>query len=137
MAHAGADTVVCYNQPAFLSGTSSHTSGAVTNSWIDTVGLSTPGQATTTYLPPADTSGFVIKTLVVEDQYGCNFRVTDQVKISIEPPVPAFAGNDTLAVYNSPHMLMGSGGTQYSWTPAAPLNNPFTCLLYTSPSPRD
>ena len=36
LAHAGADTVVCYNQPAFLSGTSSHTSGAVTNSWIDT-----------------------------------------------------------------------------------------------------
>jgi gliding motility-associated-like protein len=40
-------------------------------------------------------------------------------------PVNAFAGNDTNAILNRQHQLLGSGGVNYLWSPAALLNNPF------------
>lgn len=43
----------------------------------------------------------------------------------MQPPVPAFAGNDTNAVIGLPHQLLATGGTSYLWTPSAGLNNPF------------
>lgn len=64
-------------------------------------------------------------TLTVSDNYGCNFKVTDDVLVTMRPPVVAFAGNDTIAVYGKPHQLFGTGGTSYTWQPAADLNNAF------------
>ncbi len=41
------------------------------------------------------------------------------------PPLVVFAGNDTNAILGRPHQLLGSGGSNYVWSPAGPLNNPF------------
>jgi gliding motility-associated-like protein len=35
----------------------------------------------------------------------------------MNPPVPAYAGNDTIAAMGLPHQLLGSGGVQYLWSP--------------------
>ena len=59
------------------------------------------------------------------NNYGCNFLVTDDVLVTMRPPVPAFAGNDTNAIYGIPHQLFSSGGKFYTWSPSTPLNNPF------------
>ena len=72
--------------------------------------------------------------LTVLDDYGCNFDVKDSMFVYVQPPVPAFAGNDTIAVSGQPHQMMASGGAQYEWTPAGPLNlstiaNPLATLL--------
>ena len=45
--------------------------------------------------------------------------------IFMQPPLVAFAGNDTNAILARPHQLQGSGGAIYLWTPAGPLNNSF------------
>ncbi len=44
------------------------------------------------------------------------------VWVTIQPPVPAFAGNDTTAIVGVAHTLVGSGGVAYEWTPVYPLN---------------
>jgi gliding motility-associated-like protein len=49
--------------------------------------------------------------------------VFDTVQVRVIPPVPAFAGNDTLVVVGQPLQLNGSGGTIYQWTPPDFLNN--------------
>jgi gliding motility-associated-like protein len=66
-----------------------------------------------------------VYTLTVTDAYGCNLSSSDDVVVYVQPPVPAFAGNDTTAVMGVPHQLMGSGGVQYLWaSPSAQINNP-------------
>ncbi|MBS1743321.1 MAG: gliding motility-associated C-terminal domain-containing protein [Bacteroidetes bacterium] len=116
---AGQDTAVCHDKPiAYLHGTASHLSGTVNYEWSDTMHLQTP-HAANTLAAPTDTETF---TLTVTDNYGCNFSVQDVMVVVVQPPVPAFAGNDTIAVINEPHQLLASGGVSYSWTPSAPLN---------------
>ena len=75
----------------------------------------------TTTASPASTTRY---KLTITDLAGCGFIATDDVLVSVQPPVSAFAGNDTNAVKGQPHQLMGSGGVQYLWSPTAPLNNP-------------
>ena len=41
----------------------------------------------------------------------------------MNPPVPAFAGNDTIAAIDVPHQLSGSGGLIYLWAPPNVLDN--------------
>ena len=43
----------------------------------------------------------------------------------MQPLLVVFAGNDTNAIINRPHQMLASGGSNYVWSPAAPLNNPF------------
>ena len=128
--NAGLDTVVCLNKPAMLLGSVTHTSGPVTYHWSDTTGLSHPDSIWTGFTPSVDSAFNFIKTLTVKDDYGCDFEITDQAVISVQPPVPASAGRDTIAVRGTPHILLGTGGTQYVWSPADKLDNPF------SPNPR-
>lgn len=49
---------------------------------------------------------------------------TDSITINVKPSPAAFAGNDTTAVIGSPHQLFATGGSNYSWSPSANLNNP-------------
>ncbi|MEO7523310.1 MAG: gliding motility-associated C-terminal domain-containing protein, partial [Ferruginibacter sp.] len=58
--------------------------------------------------------------LEATNSVGCSDTVL--VAVKIQPVVPAFAGNDTTAIKGAPHMLLGSGGASYTWTPAFPLN---------------
>jgi gliding motility-associated-like protein len=98
------------------------TSGTVNYVWSPVSLVSEDSSAITWALPDSTT----LYTLTVTDNYGCNFSVTDTVLITVQPPVPAFAGNDTLAVINVPHQLTGSGGVQYVWSPSGPLSSPFS-----------
>lgn len=116
---AGRDTAVCFDKTtALLQGSVSNVSGAVHYEWSDTTNLATPHQSATIALPQATE----VFTLTVTDEYGCNFSVQDMVVVVVQPPVPAFAGNDTIAVIGEPHQLNATGGVSYVWTPTAPLN---------------
>lgn len=121
VANAGKDTTVCYKTNALLSGTATNLSGTVNYSWSPSDSLNTPNAAST--IARIDTTRKFI--LTVTDNYGCNFSVTDSMWVFMMPPLVVHAGNDTNAMLGKPHMLLGSGGANYSWSPAGPLNNPF------------
>jgi len=121
VAHAGNDTTICYKTNALLNGWATNTSGPVNFAWSPPDSLNTPNAATT--IARMDTTRQF--TLTVTDAYGCNFTTSDSMWVIMQPVVPAFAGNDTIAMLNKPHQLSGSGGLNYLWSPAGPLNNPF------------
>ncbi len=121
IAYAGKDTAICYKTIALFNGVASNLSGPVTYAWAPAGMVLNPTASSTTARP--DSSQLFI--LTVKDNYGCNFTVTDDIFVTMQPPVPAYAGNDTNAVYGVPHQLFSSGGVSYLWSPASPLNNPF------------
>ncbi|RYE14226.1 MAG: T9SS type B sorting domain-containing protein, partial [Sphingobacteriales bacterium] len=122
VANAGLDTAICNMTYAILRGSASNLSGSVNYSWSPAANVEFPTQAVTRVYPPGSNTTYPY-TLTVTDNYGCNFSVTDQVEVRVQPPVPAFAGNDTTAVKGVPHQLVATGGDDYLWTPSAPLNN--------------
>jgi gliding motility-associated-like protein len=124
IANAGRDTAICDISYAVLTGSASNVSGPVNFAWSPAANIQFPNQAVTRVYPVGNNTTFTY-TLTVTDNYGCRFSVTDQVAVRVQPPVPAFAGNDTIAVTNVPHQLFGSGGDDYLWSPSTPLNSPF------------
>lgn len=118
---AGKDTSICYKTNAFLNGSASNLSGGVNYAWSPVDSLNTPNVAST--IARMDTTRMF--TLTVTDNYGCNFKVTDSMWVNMQPQLVVFAGNDTTAIINRPHQMLASGGSNYLWGPAAPLNNPF------------
>ncbi len=124
VAFAGKDTAICNLTYAVLQGSATNTSGPVSYSWSPIPGLAAPGQATTTVNPTGNNTTYSY-TLTVTDDYGCRFSVTDVVNVRVQHPVPAFAGNDTIAIKGVPHQLFGSGGKSYTWSPSYPINGPF------------
>ena len=119
---AGADTAICYNSYATLLGSATNLSGTVNYLWLPAGDILNPTSATTIVRPK--NSKVNSYTLQVSDNYGCNFKVYDQVNITMRPPVPAFAGNDTVASVGIPLQLYGNGGVKYLWSPANVLDNP-------------
>ena len=79
---------------------------------------------TNTLKPVANTPVTTDFVLTVYDTIGCPKPFSDTVTLTVRPPVPAFAGNDTVVVLNQPLQLNASGGELYSWTPSLGLNNP-------------
>jgi gliding motility-associated-like protein len=122
--NAGKDTAICNISYAILRGSAGNLSGTVNYVWSPDKGVEFPAQSTTRVYPSGNDKTFIY-TLTVTDNYGCNFSVTDQVNVRVQPPVPAFAGNDTIAVKGIPHQLFGSGGQNYLWSPSFPLNSAF------------
>lgn len=122
IAYAGRDTAVCLKTPAFLKGNAGKVSGSVSYLWAPSRFLDRTD--TTIAICRPDTTGTYRYFLTVKDNYGCGFVTTDSVKIVMQPPVPAFAGNDTNAVFEGPHQLWATGGVSYSWSPIGPLDNP-------------
>jgi gliding motility-associated-like protein len=121
IAYAGKDTTICANTPAFLKGTATILSGMSYYSWSPDAAITytSPDSSRATARPDsAQEYAFIVK-----DGYGCNFVVSDTMEVFIQPAVPAFAGNDTIAMLNKPHQLHATGGVQYLWSPAGPLNN--------------
>ena len=113
-------TVCNYKRDTILVGTVSNTSGPVNYQWSPAATISTPNQSTTIATPDSTQT----YTLTVTDAYGCNFSITDNVIVFVQPKVPAFAGHDTIAMRGAQHQLMASGGVSYEWTPTFPLNYP-------------
>lgn len=121
VAHAGNDTTICTNTTATLNGWATNLSGTVNFAWTPANTLTTPNAASTIATPDTSTQ----YTLTVTDNYGCSFSVSDSMWVYWDPPIPAFAGNDTNAMAHKPHQLMASGGVSYVWSPVGPLDNPF------------
>ena len=122
IADAGKDTAICNISYAILRGDASNLSGTVNYTWSPATNVQAPTQQITNVYPAGNDSTYTY-TLTVTDNYGCNFSVTDAVNVRVQPPVPAFAGNDTIAVKGIPHQLYGSGGNTYLWSPSFPLNS--------------
>jgi gliding motility-associated-like protein len=118
---AGKDTTICNKTFAYLKASATNLSGTVNYAWAPP-NLVTPNNVANTIAWPDTTRYFYV---TVTDNYGCNFSVVDSVKITMRDPVPAFAGNDTIAMLNKPHQMEATGGVKFLWTPASPLNNPF------------
>lgn len=118
---AGADITVCNNDSAVLHVTVSNSAVPVTYSWepVAAGGIRNPTAATTIVVP----TGTQQYTVTLTDGYGCNYSTTDTLIVKMQPPVPAFAGNDTIASTGVPHQLLASGGVNYAWQPAGLLNN--------------
>jgi len=121
IANAGNDTAVCHRFTALLNGSHSNSSGPVIYTWTPNLYITDIHAPVTSVLLPD--AGNYIYTLNVQDDYGCNFITNDAMQLIVTPPVPAFAGHDTIAVLGEQHQLYGSGGVQFTWLPAAPLNN--------------
>ena len=124
IAFAGKDTTICPRTPAYLNGSASNISGPVLYTWAPITPLLTfvsPDSSQAVALPDS-TQEYIFN---VRDNYGCNFSVFDTMKVFIDPPVPAFAGNDTNAVLGQPHQLFATGGVSYMWSPSVNLDNPF------------
>ena len=119
--NAGTDVTICPNDSTTLIGSVTNVSGGVSYSWSPATYLNRADSNVVVAKPPAGSS--TVYTLTVADNYGCNFTPTDDVRVTVRPRVNAFAGNDTIAVRGLPHQLYGSGGSQYTWSPAGPLDN--------------
>lgn len=122
--NAGKDTAICNISYAILRGSASNLSGTVNYAWSPATNMQFLALPVTRVYPAGNDTTYTY-TLTVTDNYGCKFSVTDQVNVRVQPPVPAYAGNDTIAVKAVPHQLFGSGGDVYLWSPSFPLNNPF------------
>lgn len=121
VADAGKDTTICYKTNALLVGNATNLSGTVNYLWAPPDSLNTPNLPTT--VARIDTTRKFV--LTVTDNYGCSFSVSDSMWVYMMPPLIVDAGNDTNAIKGRPHQLLGSGGINYVWSPARPLNNPF------------
>jgi gliding motility-associated-like protein len=119
---AGRDTTICDQGFAILRGSSANLSGgSVRYLWSPATGLSRADTANTV----ANPGGTLTYTLTATVDYGpCTLTATDAVIVTMRPPVPLFAGNDTIATIGVPHQLRATGAQNYLWSPAAPLNNP-------------
>ncbi len=56
-----------------------------------------------------------------ENLLGC--KDTAFLYVAFQKPLIANAGNDTIAVRNTPHQLIATGGESYEWSPRGPLNS--------------
>lgn len=124
LVNAGADIAICDKDSTSLSATVTNSTAPVTFQWepAGTGGISNP-TAATTMVKPAATRQYIV---TVKDGYGCNYLVSDSVLVTMQPPVIAFAGNDTNAVRGLPHQMMATGGVNYTWTPGSFLDNRYS-----------
>ncbi|MEJ7674450.1 MAG: gliding motility-associated C-terminal domain-containing protein [Chitinophagaceae bacterium] len=122
IANAGKDTTICNKTYAILKGSATKISGGVTYLWLPSAGLDSPTSSTTIARPT--TTGAHNYRLQVSDTYGCNFKVYDDVKVTMNETLAASAGNDTVASIGMPHQLLGSGGIDYLWSPSNVLDDP-------------
>ena len=114
-ANAGTDTAICYGDNAVLTATITGSSFT----WTPTRNLSNPG-ILSPVASPANTTAY---TLTVTDTLGCPKPASDNVTVTVIPPIKAFAGNDTNIVANQPLQLNATGGETYFWTPSIGLSN--------------
>lgn len=114
-AYAGQNATICHGESIALEA-----SGGAYYSWEPAATLTRPRNKSTLAWPK-DTTTY---TVTVTDTLGCPKPVQSSVTINVVPPVPAFAGNDTIVIKGRPFQLNGAGGVRYEWSPADGLSNP-------------
>jgi gliding motility-associated-like protein len=112
MVNAGNDTAVCSGNSFNL-----HGSGADTYQWSPTTGLNNSALANPTATITSDTKFYLTGTSID----GC--IKTDSVMISVNSFPAIDAGADVTICSLDSVQLNATGGTQYTWTPAAGLSN--------------
>jgi gliding motility-associated-like protein len=120
IANAGPDSTICSGRTINLTG-----SGGTVYTWLPASAVPTPNVSNPSVKPTQTTSYY----LQVTDGNGCKSLQFDTVKITLTPPIQAFAGNDTSVAIGQPLQLLGmdlgnSGASIYEWSPAQGLNNP-------------
>jgi gliding motility-associated-like protein len=126
--NTGLDKAICLTQNVLLTGVVTHFNGLI-NSFVWTP----PDSLLTTTLPatianPTKTTLYTFTVTTTKALYGCDFVVSDDVRVKVQSISNPFAGNDTIAVKGIPHQLKGTGGLNYTWSspsPSATFNNPF------------
>lgn len=115
-AKAGADTIICFDSEAQLSGQMQGTRFT----W-------SPAELLTgaeTLTPRARLQSSQAFLLTVYDDQGCPKPGRDTVVVLVLPKVAAFAGNDTTAVVGQSLQMQATGGVSYQWQPATALSDP-------------
>lgn len=111
----------CVNQGTIFTDISASTSGNI-EAWQWDFGdgsTSTIQNPTHIYLKPLPYS----ISLKVKSQFGC---ISNAKIISLNiGKVPAFAGDDITAFYDTQFQLWATGGSSYVWSPVTGLSNPF------------
>lgn len=115
VAKAGADTIICYNTSARLSG--SHDGSSFF--WSPTSTLSS-ANTLTPVATPRTTTAYILTSF---DTKGCPKPGRDTVLVTVNPEVFADAGKDTAVVVGQPLQLFATGGESYLWVPNNGLNN--------------
>jgi len=107
------DSSICYGDTAQL-----FASGGISYQWTPTLGLNDP-----TVSDPAASPPFTVNYVVgVIDNKGCPKPSFDSVLVTVVPPVPAKATNDTAVVVDQPLQLFATGAAYYLWSPSRGLN---------------
>jgi gliding motility-associated-like protein len=115
IADAGAPQIVCFNKSAQLNG--SHNGNSF--SWSPISYLDNPNILNPVASPPR-TTAYIITSF---DNKGCPKPGRDTVLITMLPRVRAYAGRDTVVVVGQPLQFNGTGGLNYSWSPATGLSS--------------
>lgn len=112
---AAPDTGICYGDQIRLRGT-----GGAFYRWFPGNSLSDSTVAD----PLASPTDSTLYTLTVTDTLGCPKPVSKSILVNVVPPVPAFAGNDTIITTGQTFQLHATGGNSYAWTPPMGLSDP-------------
>ncbi|MGH2645771.1 MAG: hypothetical protein ACRDE2_17600, partial [Chitinophagaceae bacterium] len=113
--YAAPDTAICYGNKIQLRG-----GGGAFYQWFPGSSLSDSTIAS----PIASPKDTTIYTLTVTDTLGCPKPVDTSILVEVIPPVPAFAGNDTIITTGQTFQLHATGGNDYLWTPSTGLSDP-------------
>jgi gliding motility-associated-like protein len=116
LANAGTDATICYGKTTLLNATTN----APNFGWTPTNSLLNANTLTPT-AGPQSTTPYI---LTANNNVGCLKPVHDTVMVNVIPPVPAFAGHDTIIVADQPLQLNATGGATYVWTPTTGMDNP-------------
>jgi gliding motility-associated-like protein len=130
VADAGPPDTTCYGKSVSLQGSGLGGNGSYTYQWQPRVFLNSSTVASPTVEGPTATTNY---HLTVTDGNGCASLNNAHVTITVLPPPPLFAGNDTNVVAGQPVPLhavdvAGSGFVHYAWTPAGELVFPDSSL---------
>lgn len=114
IANAGADVIICYKDSTQLQG---NFTGA-SFQWSPASSLINPSLINPIAFPVQSTD-YILR---VTDTRGCPKPVFDTVSVIVQPPIKAFAGNDTAIVVGQPLQLRATGGEFYLWEPSTGLS---------------
>lgn len=114
-ANAGRDTTICSGDTARLFATGGYQYFWYPGNTLDDQTRQRP------LARPYQTTDYAV---AVYGNGGCPKPAYDTVRVTVVPPVQAFAGNDTVAVIGQPLKLRASGGMYYQWSPANFIDSP-------------
>lgn len=117
IANAGPDTTICYNTPAYLTG--SHDGSSF--NWSPLASLLN-ANTLAPHAYPVRTQEYVLTSY---DTKGCPKPGRDTVLVTVLPKIIPQVTNDTMVVTGQPLQFNAGGGVSYTWSPPTWLDNPF------------